>query len=86
MLRQLNALWVLGLALLRKILLMPFVRRRGGGPWLARLRAERLTPTPMAAWSRFERASRCIGCGLCDIVDAGELSPRPVILGFGRRP
>jgi len=63
MLRQLNALWVLGLALLRKILLMPFVRRRGGGPWLARLRAERLTPTPVAAWSRFERASRCIGRG-----------------------
>lgn len=86
MLRQLKALWVLGWAFLAKVLLSPFVRDKGGGEWLARLREEQLAPTPPKAWTRFERASRCIGCGLCDVVAIDDVSTSSWLLGSGREP
>jgi ferredoxin len=84
--RQLKALWTMGAALLRKLLLMPFVRSPGSGPWLGRIREERLAPTPARAWDRFAAAGRCIGCGLCQTVAPRDFSPCASILGAGRRP
>jgi len=71
-LRQVNALWVLGLALVKHLLLRPFVRRRGPRPWLERLRVESLGAVPSAAWPLFAGSSRCIGCRLCDGVGKPE--------------
>lgn len=84
--RQLKALWTMGLALLRKVLLLPFVRRPGPAPWLARLHEERLAATPRGAWERFERAGRCIGCGLCEAVPYEVVSPCTTVLSSSRRP
>jgi len=85
-LKQLEALWTMGLALLRKLLILPFVRNPGARPWLARLRQERLTATPAAAWPRLSTAGRCIRCGLCDLTGTGATSPFTIIAGAGRRP
>jgi hypothetical protein len=84
-LRRLQALWTMGTALVRKVLLMPFVRRPGPGPWLARLRAEHLTPTPAGAWPRLEKAGRCIACGLCEAV-ALEEGVHSTLVAAGRSP
>lgn len=86
-LRQIKALWTLGMALLRKILFLPFARSPGAGPWLERLRQERLAPTPSSAWQRYAPAGRCIGCGLCEsIAIDGSTSPSTWVLAIGRRP
>jgi hypothetical protein len=84
--RQIKALWTLGMALLRKLLVMPFVRNTGAGPWLARIRQESLAPAPADAWRRFAPSSRCIGCGLCDAVGDARFAPSAAILADGRRP
>ncbi len=84
--RKLMALWTMGFALLRKLLLMPFVRNPGGGPWLARMRQERIAPTAATAWERLGPAGRCIGCGLCQAVGPGDFSPCAAVMGDGRRP
>ncbi len=84
--RQLKALWTMGIALLRKLLLMPFVHNPGGGPWLARMRQERIAPTPAGAWERLGPAGRCIGCGLCQAVGGGDFSPCAAVMADGRRP
>ncbi len=84
--RQLKALWTMGMALLRKLLLLPFVRNPGGGPWLARMRLERIAPTPDGAWERLAPAGRCIGCGLCQAVGPADFWACSVVLGAGRRP
>jgi len=86
MLRQLKALWVLGWALVAKLLMDPFVRHRGVAPWLARLRQESLAPTPPSTWQHLERASRCIGCGICDAVRLDVRSTSHWIAGSGRAP
>ncbi len=70
----LNARWVLGWALIKHILLRPFVRR-DPSLWVKRIAQESLGPTPPSGWSLFENTSRCIGCGLCDaVVPAGVLA------------
>ena len=84
--RQLWALWILGTALLLKLLAKPFVRDWGGDTWLSRLRQESLTTTPPKAWSRFEATSRCIGCGLCDFVATSPNSMRESIVAMDRKP
>ncbi len=85
MIRRLNAILTMGLALLKHLFLMPLRRGGGGGAWLRRLKAEHLGPTPPEAWNRFEPASRCIGCGLCDL--AGQGAPvHTWIMGAPREP
>ena len=75
-LRQIQALFTMGMALLRHLLLMPLARRRGAAPWLQRLRRESLAAP----------AGRCIGCGLCDTLGEGSVAPSAMILAVGRRP
>ncbi|MBI5511481.1 MAG: hypothetical protein HY903_22215 [Deltaproteobacteria bacterium] len=85
-LRQAHSLWVLGWALVKHVLLVPFVGRRGPRPWLDRIARESLGPVPKEAWRLFAGTSRCIGCGLCDGV--GEVSDTPSrwILSAARCP
>jgi hypothetical protein len=83
--RLLKSLWTMGWALVRKLLLLPFVRRPGPEPWLSRLKQEALTPTAAGAWPRFSAAGRCIGCGLCGTVESSR-APYESILAAGRRP
>ena len=85
-LRQIQALFTMGMALLRHLLLMPLARRRGAAPWLQRLRRESLAPTAPQSWQRFAPAGRCIGCGLCDTLGEGSVAPSAMILAVGRRP
>lgn len=53
--------------------------------WLEALDREEIEVTPPQLWSYAESTSRCVGCGLCDAVAAGD----PVsewIMSVGRRP
>lgn len=84
--KQLKALWTMGLALLRKLLILPFVRNPGARPWLVRMRQERLTATPAGAWPRLSTSGRCIGCGLCELTGTPTTSPFAIIVAAGRRP
>jgi hypothetical protein len=84
--RWLRARWTLGAQLARHVATTPFRKQRGGAAWLAKLRTERLAPTPTGAWELFEPASRCIGCGLCDAVARDSEQPSAWILGEARTP
>jgi hypothetical protein len=53
---------------------------------MARLHEEQLGAVPPGAWQRFAASSRCIGCGICDLVDAGDLSVASLVMGAGRQP
>jgi len=74
-------------AICKNLVLGLVLRRRGGAVWLARIRREALAPTPALAWQRFAGGSRCIGCGLCDGIEAldGNASTSEWILGSPRR-
>ncbi|MBI3179636.1 MAG: hypothetical protein HYZ27_08230 [Deltaproteobacteria bacterium] len=84
--RRLHAQWVLGSAMLRKLVVYAFAGRRGAAPWLARLAQEDLAPTPPRAFALAAGASRCIGCGLCDSVAEPHESPSRLIMGMARHP
>lgn len=89
MLRQLRALWVLGWAFLRHVLLAPFRRRRGPQPWLRELAKDNISATPREAWNYLDGTSRCIGCGLCDSAAHDLMAappPSEVLMGYDRRP
>lgn len=86
--RWLRARIVLGWALVKHLLLGPLAARRSApGPWLRRMGAEGLSPTPAANWSHLAGSSKCVGCGLCDLFGSPEL-PRPslMIQGAARLP
>jgi hypothetical protein len=85
-LKQLNALWVLGWAFVKHLLLWPFVRRRGPTPWLARIAEESLGAVPPEAWSLFAGSSRCIGCSLCDTLGGLEDAPSRWMASAIRQP
>ena len=84
--RQLNAYWVLGWALVKHVVARPFIGRRVPGPWLSRLRDESLGVVPPNAWASFDGTSRCIGCGVCEVVGAPGDTPMRWILSIGRQP
>jgi hypothetical protein len=84
--RQLNALWVLAWALVKHLLLKPFVRRRGPAPWLARIAEESLGPVPPDAWRLFAGTSLCIGCSLCDTLGELQELPSSWIAAVARQP
>jgi ferredoxin len=83
--RYLNARWVLGWALVKHMLLRPFIRR-DPSRWVDRIAADNLGPTPRRAWEYFEPASRCIGCGLCDAVVPPQVHASAWISGCARLP
>jgi len=87
--RSLNARLTLLGAVFKNLAVHLVVRRRGASAWLARLLQEDITPTPAQAWELLPQTSRCIGCGLCDIVgvdgDAGS-GLSAWLMGAGRRP
>lgn len=86
--RWLRARITLGWALFKHLLTGPFAPRRSApGPWLQRIGAEGLGPTPAANWGHLEGSSKCIGCGLCDMFGSAAL-PRPslMIQGAARLP
>ncbi len=84
--RKLRARWVLGSAMVRKLLVYAFAGRRGAAPWLRRLAVEDLTPSPPHAFELAAGASRCIGCGVCDSVAAPHESPSSFIMYIARHP
>ncbi len=83
--QRMIALWTLGTAFFKQLAIAPFVRARGGREWLARLKEERLAPTPPDVWPRLAAAGRCIGCGLCDAAVLSG-SPWATIWGAARQP
>ena len=85
-LKQLNALWVLGWALVKHLLFWPFVPRRGPEPWLKRIAQESLGPVPPGAWKILAGTSRCIGCSLCDVVGEPKDTPSRWIASAAREP
>ena len=84
--RYLTARSVLAFAVIKHILLWPFVRRRGPKPWLAHLARESLQPTPQYAWPLFAGTSHCIGCGMCDALGEPTDKPSEWILSIAREP
>jgi ferredoxin len=81
----LNSRWVLGWALVKHVLLRPFVRR-DPARWVEKIASESLAATPAEGWALFEPASRCIGCGLCDAVMPAGDSAAAWIMGSIRQP
>lgn len=69
---------------LRATFVHPFQLAWRGAPGAERFREnflpERLVPTGAEDRLRQREASRCIGCGLCDIPAAGLLDPRPSLV------
>lgn len=84
--RALNARVILGWALIKHILARRFIGRRLPKRWLAKLGEESLASVPPRAWEIFEMTSRCVGCGICDVVGEPEEWPSQWILGIARRP
>ena len=86
--RSLEARFTLLFAVIKKVIVNLFVRRRGARRWMARLAEEELARTPAANWEVADHTSRCIGCGLCDVVD-GDTGTETVsgwLMGAARRP
>lgn len=81
----LNARFVLGWALIKHLLLRPFVRR-DPRHWIGRVAADHLAPTPQQGWALFEGASRCVGCGLCDAVVPADVHASHWLAGSIRQP
>lgn len=86
MLRYLKARWVLGTALMRRVLMMPVLPDHGPKPWLSKLATEDLAAVPDELWSYVGGTSRCIGCGLCDAVARGRESPATWLANDPREP
>ena len=84
--KQLNALWVLGWALVKHLLLWSFVRRPGPGPWLQRMAQESLGPVPPFAWQILGGTSRCVGCHLCDVIGERDDTPSLWMASTARQP
>lgn len=80
------AKWVLGWALAKNIVRRLIFGVRGPSPWVARLATESLGIVPPEAWSYLAATSRCIGCGLCDVVAAPGERPSHWIVQAIRRP
>ena len=76
----------LALAVIKHLLYLPLFGRRVPGPWLARLRAELLAPTPSDLWEYVDGTSNCIGCGICDMVGDIDDMPSEWIRGSAREP
>jgi hypothetical protein len=71
-----RARWVLGWALVKHVLYLPFAGRKGDpGIWLERIGKEALGPTPPGNWQAAAQSARCIGCGLCDALDVRPAAP-----------
>lgn len=84
--RWLRARWVLGWALMGRVLLAPWVRRQTDPKrWLRTMTGEGLARTPQDNWAQFNPAGRCIGCGRCDLFGNAQV-PRPshVMVGGAR--
>lgn len=72
--KWLRARMVLGWALFKHVLFAPFAGgKHGAARWLSTMRAEGLGATAADNWQQYERASRCIGCGLCDVFGDAQL-------------
>jgi len=84
--RRLVARVGLALAVIKHLLYIPLFGRRVPGPWLARLRAELLAPTPSDLWEYVDETSNCIGCGICDMVGDITDVPSQWIRGSAREP
>ncbi|MED5463952.1 MAG: hypothetical protein VX699_04805 [Myxococcota bacterium] len=84
--RQLLARMVLGTGVIKHLLTLPFIGRRIPAPWLSRLRDELLAPAPTELWEYVDGTSRCIGCGLCDVMGTVEETPSHWIMGEAREP
>ena len=84
--RQLNAFWTLGWALVKHVVARPFIGRRVPDRWLARLRDESLGAVPPLAWKLFEGSSRCTACGACEVTGALGDAPMRWILSVARQP
>ncbi len=78
--------WVLAWALTKNILRRLVLGVRGPAPWLRRLASESLGAVPAEAWGYFAATSRCIGCGLCDVLAAPGERPSQWIMQAARRP
>lgn len=83
--RWLKARWTLGWALVKHVLLQPFVRR-DPARWVRRIAQESLGPTPAEGWNLFAASSRCMGCGLCDAVVPAGMQPSAWMQGAIREP
>jgi hypothetical protein len=86
MTRWLKARWVLGTALMRRVLLAPVLPDHGPRPWLGKLAEEDLASVPEGLWDYAGGTSRCIGCGLCDAVARGNESPSTWLANDPREP
>lgn len=86
MLRYLKARWILGTALIRRVVMTPVLPDHGPKPWLKKLANENLAAVPDELWSYVAGTSRCIGCGLCDSVARGNESPSTWLANDPREP
>ena len=84
--RQLNAYWIMGWALVKHIAARPFLGRNAPEAWLSRLAQDSLACVPKNAWELFAPTSRCIGCGICDALAKPGESPTRWILSIARQP
>lgn len=83
--RWLHARLVLGVALAWHVLRLPFRRGNDAKRWLQAMSREGLGATDAVHWRRGAAASRCIGCGRCNVLGSQALPhPSAVMLGAAR--
>jgi len=86
MYRWLMSKWVLAWALTKNIARRVLLGVRGPRPWLGHLARESLGAVPPDAWDYLASTSRCIACGLCDVVARPGEHPSHWIAQAARRP
>ena len=85
--KRVQAIWMLGMALLRHVFVRPFVGSSDPAHWLAQIAQEGLFPAPQGSWEKVSKTSRCIGCGLCDsLLYTTCLAPSLTIQSAARLP
>lgn len=80
--KWLHARVVLGLALVWHLLRAPWRGAKDAARWLGAMRREGLGATDPVQWKQAEKASRCVGCGLCDQF-ATDALPHPSFAMLG---
>ncbi len=83
--REIKAKSTLAMALVKNLITLP-LRPSGASAWLGKLAEENLTPTAPDTWGRLEGTSRCIACGLCDVVDPEGEPVSAILMAASRRP
>lgn len=82
--REIKAKSTLGMALIKNLIVRP-LRGSSAADWLGHLAVDDLVPAAPEVWQRIETTSRCIACGLCDVVESSPEPSSGMVMAAARR-